>query len=132
MAKFTPLMLAALVARIAGATFAADRPQLEPQPPGQPAGDFTKALDLALQAAEPYVKAGFTIDPYYTGGPLRKRSGKSMESQLREGSEYWFWVGRDAPAAGTSVHVYDSNGRLAEAESWPPDQTAGARVVPKE
>jgi hypothetical protein len=40
-------------------------------------------------------------------------------------------MGTDQKKAKISVHVYDSEGNLAESESFQKEQKAGARVVPK-
>ena len=92
------------------------------------------ALSFALEAADPYVKEGFTVREDYWGGDLPVKTTKAIVHQLFKGNEYWFWMGTDEKAAKISVHVYDSEGNLAEVESF--DSTkkphmAGARVVPK-
>jgi len=89
------------------------------------------ALSFALEAAEPYVKAGFTVREDYWGGDLGVKQQKAIVHQLFKGNEYWFWMGTDAENARISVHVYDSDGNLAEVEHWQKQHFAGARVVPK-
>jgi len=91
------------------------------------------ALSFAFEAASPYVK-DFTVREDYWGGDLPVKTTKAIVHQLFKGNEYWFWMGTDEKAAKISVHVYDSEGNLAEVESF--DSTkkphmAGARVVPK-
>jgi len=91
------------------------------------------ALSFAFEAASPYVK-DFTVREDYWGGDLPVKTTKAIVHQLFKGNEYWFWMGTDEKAAKISVHVYDSEGNLAEEESF--DSTkkphmAGARVVPK-
>src|SRR6266513_2934384 len=67
------------------------------------------AQSFALQAAEPYVKEGF---------------------QVRE--EYWFWLGTEVERAKISVHIYDSDGKLAEEpDGWQKGHFAAAHVIPK-
>ena len=51
--------------------------------------------------------------------------------QLFKGNEYWFWMGTDVDKAKISVHVYDSEGNLAEVEHFQKEKMAAARVVPK-
>ena len=51
--------------------------------------------------------------------------------QLFKGNQYWFWMGTDTAGAKISVHVYDSDGKLAEVESWQKDRKAACRVIPK-
>lgn len=92
------------------------------------------ALSFALEAADPYVKEGFTVREDYWGGDLAVKSTKAIVHQLFKGNEYWFWMGTDVKSAKISVHIYDSEGNLAEVEAF--DSTkkphmAAARVVPK-
>ena len=89
------------------------------------------ALSFALEAADPYVKEGFTVREDYWGGDLPVKSSKAIVHQLFKGNEYWFWMGTDSDKARMSVHVYDSDGNLAEAESWQTGKAAAARVKPK-
>ena len=91
-----------------------------------------EALSYALQAAQPYVKEGFTIREDYWGGDLPVKQPKAIVQQLFKGNEYWFWMGTDSANAKISVHVYDAEGKLAEAEYWKSKpHMAAARVVPK-
>jgi hypothetical protein len=94
------------------------------------------ALSFALEAADPYVKEGFTVREDYWGGDLPVKGTKAIVHQLFKGNEYWFWMGTDVKDAKISVHVYDSEGNLAEVEAKPLKVTGGgtafaARVVPK-
>ena len=90
------------------------------------------ALSFALEAADPYVKEGFTVREDYWGGDLPVKQQKAIVQQLFKGNEYWFWMGTDVEKAKISVHIYDSNGNLAEVESWAnKPHMAAARVVPK-
>ena len=89
------------------------------------------AQSFALQAAEPYVREGFQVREDYWGGDLAAGEKKAVRQQLFKGNEYWFWMGTDTTAAKISVHVYDSDGKLAEVESWQKTHKAAARVVPK-
>ena len=89
------------------------------------------ALSFALQAADPYVKEGFTVREDYWGGDLPVKQQKAIVHQLFKGNEYWCWMGTDTKNAKISVHVYDSDGNLAEAEAWTKPHFAAARVVPK-
>ncbi|HEV7869523.1 MAG TPA: hypothetical protein VGO90_17670 [Chthoniobacteraceae bacterium] len=75
------------------------------------------ALSLALEAANPYVKEGFTVREDYWGGDLPVKQTKAIVHQLFKGNEYWFWMATDVKDAKISVHIYDSDGNLAETES---------------
>ncbi|MDQ3622915.1 MAG: hypothetical protein M3463_10560 [Verrucomicrobiota bacterium] len=89
------------------------------------------ALSFALEAAEPYVKEGFTVREDYWGGDLAAKQTKAIVHQLFKGNEYWFWMGTDNKNAKISIHVYDSEGNLAEVEAWQKPHFAAVRVVPK-
>ena len=89
------------------------------------------ALSYTLEAAQPYVKEGFTVREDYWGGDMAAAQPKAITQQLFKGNEYWFWMGTDVKGARISVHIYDSEGNLCEVESWQKGQLAAARVVPK-
>src|SRR5437588_7912388 len=90
------------------------------------------AQSFALQAAEPYVKQGFQVREDYWGGDLGSGEKKAVRQQLFKGNEYWFWLGTEVDRAKVSVHVYDSDGRLAEeSDSCEKGHFAAAHVVPK-
>lgn len=92
------------------------------------------ALSYALEAAVPYVKAGFTVREDWWGGDLpstKPNNVKAIVHQLFKGNEYWFWMGSDVPTAKLTVHVYDADGKICEVEAWSKGRFAGSRVVPK-
>src|SRR6184192_3891980 len=90
------------------------------------------AQSFALQAAEPYVKQGFQVLEDYWGGDLGSGEKKAVRQQLFKGNEYWFWLGTEVDKAKVSVHVYDSDGKLAEEPySWEKGHFAAAHVIPK-
>jgi hypothetical protein len=101
--------------------------------PSQAYSSIDDALSFAFEAASPYVKE-FTVREDYWGGDLPVKTTKAIVHQLFKGNEYWFWMGSDEKLAKISVHVYDSEGNLAEVESFDSSKKphmAGARVVPK-
>lgn len=89
------------------------------------------ALSFAHEAATPYVKQGFTVREDAWGGDLGVKDQKAVTAQLFKGNEYWFWLGTDTRGAVITVHVYDSTGKLAEADAWQKGRFAGVKVVPK-
>ena len=90
------------------------------------------AQSFALQAAEPYVKQGFQVREDYWGGDLGSGEKKAVRQQLFKGNEYWFWLGTEVDRAKVSVHIYDSDGKLAEEpDSWEKGHFAAAHVIPK-
>src|ERR1041385_3633539 len=90
------------------------------------------AQSFALQAAEPYVKQGFQVREDYWGGDLGSAEKKAVRQQLFKGNEYWFWLGTEVDRAKVSVHVYDSDGKLAEElDGWQKGHFAAAHVIPK-
>src|SRR5216117_828061 len=90
------------------------------------------AQSFALQAAEPYVKEGFQVREDYWGGDLGSGEKKAVRQQLFKGNEYWFWLGTEVDRAKVSVHVYDSDGQLAEEpDGWEKGHFAAAHIIPK-
>jgi hypothetical protein len=90
------------------------------------------AQAFALRAAEPYVKQGFQVREDYWGGDLASGEKKAVRQQLFKGNEYWAWLGTEADRAKVSVHIYDSDGKLAEeSDSWEKGHFAAAHVIPK-
>src|SRR4051812_44324947 len=89
------------------------------------------AQSFALQAAEPYVKDGFQVREDYWGGDLGAPDQKAVKQQLFKGNEYWFWLGTEVEKAKISVHIYDSEGKLVENDSWQKSRFAAAHVTPQ-
>jgi hypothetical protein len=86
----------------------------------------------AVLAAEPYVKQGFQVREDYWPGELASGERKAVRQQLFKGNEYWFWLGTDIDHAKVSVHIYDSDGKLAEQpDSWAKGHFAAAHIKPK-
>ena len=97
-----------------------------------PAGaSVDDALSYALEAAQPYIKEGFTVREDYWGGDMAQGQPKAITQQLFKGNEYWFWMATDVKPARITVHVYDSDGNLCEVEAKSKGQFSSARVVPK-
>src|SRR5947207_15703793 len=90
------------------------------------------AQSFALQAAERYVKEGFQVREDYWGGDLGSGEKKAVRQQLFKGNEYWFWMGTEVERAKISVHIYDSEGKLAEEpDGWQKGHFAAAHIIPK-
>ncbi len=86
----------------------------------------------AVLAAEPYAKRGFQVREDYWPGELASGERKAIRQQLFKGNEYWFWLGTEVDKAKVSVHIYDSDGKLAERpDSWAKDHLAAAHIIPK-
>ncbi len=89
------------------------------------------AFSAALAGRAQYIKEGFTLREDYWGGDLPVKTQKAIVQQLFKGTDYWFWMGTDTDNAKISVHVYDSDGNLAEAESVQQKHFAAVHVMPK-
>lgn len=89
------------------------------------------AFSAALAGAASYIKQGFTLREDYWGGDLPVKTQKAIVQQLFKGTEYWFWMGTDSDTAKISVHVYDSDGNLAELEHVQQKGFFAVRVKPK-
>ena len=111
---------------------------LQPSPNGPEfqehlgSSSFDEALSFALEAADPYEKQGFVPREDYWGGQLPAGGTHVIVHQLFKGNEYWFWLGTDTQNAQFSVHIYDRQGRLVDAEHWQRTMMAAARVVPQQ
>src|SRR5262245_53941224 len=75
------------------------------------------ARAYAVLAAEPYVKKGFQVREDYWPGDLASGGRKAVRQQLFKGNEYWFWLGTEVDHAKVSVHVYNSDGQLADKQN---------------
>jgi hypothetical protein len=81
----------------------------------------------AVLAAEPYVEQGFQVREDYWPGDLASGKRKAIRQQLFKGNEYWFWLGTEVDHAKVSVHIYNSDGKLAEQpDSWAKEHMAAA------
>jgi hypothetical protein len=90
------------------------------------------ARAFALLAAEPYVKKGFQVREDYWAGDLAPGEKKAVRQQLFKGNEYWFWLGTEVDRAKESVHIYNSDGELAEQpDTWAKSHLAAAHIIPK-
>ncbi|MEO6054501.1 MAG: hypothetical protein ABIP97_10850 [Chthoniobacterales bacterium] len=89
------------------------------------------ALSFAHEAAHPYVKQGYVVREDAWGGDLGVKDQQAVSVQLFKGNEYWFWGASDTKAAVLSVRIYDSTGKMVDADSWQKGRFAATRVVPK-
>lgn len=89
------------------------------------------ALSFAHEAAMPYVAKGFTVREDAWGGDLGVRDQQAVQAQLFKGNEYWFCLGTDVKNAVLSVNIYDSDGKLVNAEPSKPGRLTAVRVVPR-
>ena len=88
------------------------------------------ALSFAKEAAAPFAKQGYTIREDAWGGDLGVKDQQAVTAQLFKGNEYGFWLATDTRGAVITVHVYDSDGKLAESEFWQKGRFAGAKITP--
>ena len=88
------------------------------------------ALSFAKEAAAPYAKQGYTIREDAWGGDLGVKDQQAVTAQLFRGNEYGFWLATDTRGAVITVHIYDSDGKLAETEFWQKGRFAGAKITP--
>ena len=88
------------------------------------------ALSFALEAANPYVKEGFTVREDYWGGDLPAKQTKAIVHQLFKGNEYWFWLGSDEDFGEISFDVFDTAGKKVSSEATSSDLAKGVRITP--
>jgi hypothetical protein len=92
------------------------------------AGEPRKA---ALDAAVPYGKDGFIVRQEFWSGSVATAQPTVIRHQLYRGNSYWFWVGTEDAKATPSIHIYDADGKLGDAETWQKGAAAGVLVKPK-
>lgn len=88
----------------------------------------------AIEAALPQLELKdnpFVLREAWWNGKLGIKETKILQHQLFKRNEYWFWLGCSLDDAEGSIHIYDSEGNLADAEAWEKNNVAAVRVVPK-
>ena len=88
------------------------------------------AHSRAMEAATAAVKDGYLVRQEFWAGSLSTKQPSVVKHQLFAGNSYWFWLGSDEDSAQVTVHVYDSKGKIADAESWQRGNMAAVRVAP--
>ena len=73
----------------------------------------------------------FVLREAWWNGELGSGETKILQHQLFKRNEYWFWLGCSDQSSEVNIHIYDSQGNLADAESWQKENVAGVRVVPE-
>ena len=88
------------------------------------------AHSRAMEAATAAVKDGYLVRQEYWAGSLATKQPSVVKHQLFAGNSYWFWLGSDEDSAQVTVHVYDSKGKIVDAEAWQRGNMAAVRVAP--
>jgi hypothetical protein len=88
------------------------------------------AHSFALEIATPYVEKGFSVREEHWSGSLAKGQPSAIQHQLYKGNEYWFWLASDEEGAEVTIHVYDDQKNLVDAEAWQKGKNAAVRVKP--
>lgn len=97
-------------------------------------GYVHEGKSFAIEAAVPQLELEenpFSLREAWWNGELEPGETKIIQHQLFKRNEYWFWLGASVPGSKVNIHCYDSDGRLADAESWQDRHVAAARIVPK-
>ena len=92
------------------------------------------ARSYAIEAALPWLDAKknpFSLREVWWSQETKVKEAKIIRHQLFQRNEYWFWVAADNLKAKISIHVYDDEGKLCDAEAFEKGNTAGVRVVPR-
>ena len=85
----------------------------------------------AMEIAAPYVKQGYLVRDEFWSGSLPTHQPTIVRHQLFKGNTYWFWLGSEEDKANITLHVYDTNGKLCDAEAWQKGPRAAVNVTPK-
>ncbi len=89
-----------------------------------------EALNIAFEAAVPYIEQGFEVREDNWSGEIPSGEPKLVRHQLFRGNEYWFWLGTSLPDCELSLEIFDGEGNPVGIESFTGKQTAGVRVLP--
>ncbi len=92
------------------------------------------ARSFAIEAALPWLDLKsnpFNLRETWWSQDAKVKQVKIIRHQLFQRNEYWFWVACENLKAKISVHVYDEEGKLVDAEAFEKNNSAGVRVVPK-
>ncbi len=89
-----------------------------------------EAISMALEAATPYVKEGFSVREDNWSGETEEGKPLLIRHQLFRGNEYWFWAGTSYEKQPVRVDVFDGNGKPVAIENFQRGYFAGARVLP--
>ncbi len=88
----------------------------------------------AIEAALPELdkpENPFILRQSWWQGQLNAGERNIIRHQLFNRNEYWFWAGCSDESAELSIHIYDSTGKLVEADSWQEGHVAAALVRPE-
>ncbi len=88
------------------------------------------AISAAMEAADPYVKQGYSVREDQWGGDLGVGEKKAFQHTLFKGNDYWFFLATDTLKAKMSVHIYSGEGKLVDQESWQKGSYAAIRLNP--
>ena len=89
---------------------------------------------FAIEAGLPHLEKEenpFVLRQMWWHGELKVGEKKIISHQLFKRNDYWFWAGLVDEDSEISIHIYDGEGNLVEAESWQKGNVAGARIVPE-
>ncbi len=89
-----------------------------------------EAISMALEAATPYVKEGFSVREDNWSGETEEGKPLLIRHQLFRGNEYWFWAGTSYEKQPVRVDVFDGSGKPVAIENFQRGYFAGARVLP--
>jgi hypothetical protein len=89
-----------------------------------------EAHDYAMQAADPFVKEGFTVREDYWNGEVENAQKLAVRHQLFKGNEYAFWLGTAVDGAELELAVYDVKGQPVHMELKSGKNFCSVRVNP--
>ena len=89
-----------------------------------------EALNVAFEAAVPYIEQGFQVREDNWSGEIPSNEPKLVRHQLFRGNEYWFWLATSFEDCELTLEIFDTDGNSVAIESFSKGQTAGVRVLP--
>ncbi|MCB1230927.1 MAG: hypothetical protein KDN19_11700 [Verrucomicrobiae bacterium] len=89
-----------------------------------------EALNLAFEAAIPYIEQGFEVREDTWSGEIPSGEPKLVRHQMFRGNEYWFWLATSFDDCELKLEIFDGEGNPVGIESFTNAKTAGVRVLP--
>ena len=89
-----------------------------------------EAHDYAMEAADSFVKQGFTVREDYWNGEVESGQKLAIRHQLFKGNEYAFWLGTANPDCELELSILDDKNQPVHMEMKPGKHSCSVRVNP--
>jgi hypothetical protein len=89
-----------------------------------------EAHDYAMEAADSFVKQGFTVREDYWNGEVESGQKLAIKHQLFKGNEYAFWLGTANPDCELELAIFDDKNHPVHMELKSGKHSCSVRVNP--